>query len=1024
MKRFTLLLFLLWSTLVLAQQKPQGIPTTYMNDPAIDLYKDGKSLMPDEVHKLREDSKGRFDISTLNPNDKTDLWKNVYVKDLPADLNPIMDLDEVNYHSPVLSPTGVFRFNIQNKNGDGKLYTMMLSKSVHSVLLAKSLLRKIGYQIPDVKYIPRVSIKFKDKNEKIAFISYLENVAFAGSAKYWIVDNSEDNKLILQDLIIMDANNVIYNLAVGVTDDMIQGRRLLSSLVVPLSIVNLTESVNLLRWNAGTINNKYITLLNDHADDFQCSWDDGRWGARRIEKLTREDWQDIVASTHMPKPVQMLLLEKLISRRNTMMKLFKIDAIQYDINNHVSSGVELVNGKLTQQFWPGYASRFAFGDPDSPLSDSEIRSFVKSKALTTALDVVVSQFDQLHFMGTDIQTINNTQFQAQIQTAINKSIATKTPVVVPLKAWHFPVLQGQLILSRNLITGTYLGTDNLVQLVDTVGASVSAGMFAGTMGLPTPLTAFGTAQGLLARTYSHIRPVTSIQKSLKYPFKNIFVPLVKMDYGRILHEATLTIIDPKATDKQKEDKITKALKPFKDALEVGESILVTDTLAASASAEVDGGYKQLFQASLGISTGDTVLSRFHVHRKSLDEFQVYKDLANVGSFSLAFGIDSLIPIFHIKSKSSHGNSRVKFFSINLSPKNPSVIKNASLLRGAIIHSTVGDIEANEETKPYILKHSYNEYTPSMDLLFWDWQKVSAGDDFNITTPDGDTHYYHRNYYGKTNGRNYQAYVTSMISHWVSILFKKKAGLSEGTGSNPGYSFKGRAETKFLTYDQEVDTNGKLIEPFIRLSRIWNGWSLDSVPAQQIIDEMKQTYRFEFYNAPVLNDTRHIFMYNLSVNLFIYRDGIDFFLALKDDKIKFIFQNYKSQKDLTINPAEVKEGDTKVARFLNLMKRYRKNLAKGHLDHANKLLLKALYLADDNLTMAGMSELVGGVGNLYMNSRIDGFREGDEDGDKPIQSSSLGEYGSKRLLGPIVDMQQKTHMLEGEFFIYWSMTRLI
>jgi len=37
---------------------------------------------------------------------------------------------------------------------------------------------------------------------------------------------------------------------------------------------------------------------------------------------------------------------------------------------------------------------------------------------------------------------------------------------------------------------------------------------------------------------------------------------------------------------------------------------------------------------------------------------------------------------------------------------------------------------------------------------------------------------------------------------------------------------------------------------------------------------------------------------------------------------------------------------------------------------------------------------------------------------------LGEYGSARILGPLVQVQRTTDMLEGEFFINWMMQRLI
>src|SRR5690606_13702021 len=131
-----------------------------------------------------------------------------------------------------------------------------------------------------------------------------------------------------------------------------------------------------------------------------------------------------------------------------------------------------------------------------------------------------------------------------------------TPAEIPVKAWVFPTFRGQMILSRNLITGTYLGTDNLVQLVDTVGVAVSAGAFVGAVGLPVDAMASGEVS--LVRTYAHLRPVTSIQKSLKYSFKNIFVPLVKKDYGNKLHEATQVVLDPEASEEAKASKIEAA----------------------------------------------------------------------------------------------------------------------------------------------------------------------------------------------------------------------------------------------------------------------------------------------------------------------------------------------------------------------------------------------------------------------------------------------------------------------------------
>lgn len=1021
MKCLSILLITVWSSLALGQNA-NGIPTKYMNDPAVDLVRNGKALFPDEVHKLREDSKGRFDISTLNPIESSDLWKNTFVKNLPADTNPIIDMDEVSYHSPVLSPSGIFRFNINNAT-DGKLYTMMLSKTAHSVLLAKSLLRKIGYQIPDIKYLPRVVVSFKNEVEKKGFISYLENVAFAGAPKNWVIEELDDHKLLLQDLIVMDSNHTVYNLAVGVTSDMIQGRRLLSSLAIPLSIVHLTESVNMFRWNAGVKNSHEIVLFHDQLGEFMCSWDDARWITRRIEKLTREDWKEIVESTHIPKAVQQILIEKLISRRNSVMKLFKIDAEELKVDSDVSNGVELVKGKLTQQDWPGYASRFSYGDPDSPLADSEMKSFIKSKGISTLLDLTVSQINQLPFLGTDISEINNTKFQSNLNDAIAKSVANQTPAEIPLKAWVFPTIRGQMILSRNLVTGTYLGTDNLVQLVDTVGVAVSAGAFLGTMGLPSPINAFASGEVSLVRTYAHLRPVTSIQKSLKYPFKNIFVPLVKLDYGRKLHEAAKVSVDPDASEESRVAKIEEALKPFKDSMDVGESIIVTDAISSHIGAKVGAGYKKLVTASLSLVPGHMVVSRFHIHRKTNDEFQIYKDLGQIGSLGITFELDSLIPVLSVTMKKTRGSARVKFYSINLHPKNPDVISNASKLRRAIVSSSTSELDKKEESRPYIVRHKFKESSPKINLLFWQWQWQNSSTNISVTNPKGDERFFRRQYHGMTKGKNYQKYVNSLITHWVGLLFDRKAGLSEG-GDNPGYSFKGQAETRYLTMDEEVDGVGKKIEPFVKLSRIYNGWSINREKANEILDTLRQRYRYDFFNAPVLNDTRRIFLYNISLNAFFYKNGIEHMLSLSETQIKKIFRENLVQKNLMINPAKIEDADTGVVKFLRFVARFRKYENKGKFEKANKYLLKSLSQAEFKLNLNGLVTLMGGEENIFINSRIDGFREGDEDGDKALISNSIGEFGSSNILGPVVQMQRQTEMIEGEFFIYWMMTRLI
>lgn len=1034
MRQSILYLLCFWHALALLGLAQAGIPTRYLNDPAIDLVYKGKHLLSDEVDALYVSSKGRFDISNLNPIEDSDLWKDAYPKNIAVDNIFVNDLDEVDYHSNVLTPSGMYRFNVHATNQDGRIYTMMLGKTVHSVLLAKALLRKIGYSIPNVKYLPRIVVRFKNETERQGFLSYLEKVAFAGNPKNWVVDDTEENKLVLQDIVVMDSTNEIYNLAVGVSDDMIQGRRLLSSLAVPLSIVNLTESVNLLRWSAGNVVNNEVNLGINNLEDFACSWDDARWISKRIEKLSREDWEDIVSESNLPKPVQTILVEKLISRRNSIMKLFKIDAKEFKVDADVTNGTDLVKGKLTKQNWPGYGSRFAYGDPESPLSDSEIKSWIGSKAISTVMDSAVEALNLQTFMSKDFKVDLPTNLQDSLTSLAQKSVASGLPSDLAVQGWIIPTIRGQLILSRNLVTGTYLGTDNLVQMVDTIGVSVNGGLGIGVgfgtsfnldpNSATTVLSAKASADLSVMRTFAHLRPVTSIKASLKYPFKNIIVPLVKFDYGKKLHAAAMSVFDSETSDKDKTAKIEEALKPLKDAMLVGESLLVTDTVSTSGAFQLSFGFKFLLKAALGVLPGHVVVSRFHVHRKSEDEFHIYKDLAQEGVLGVAFDISSVIPIVKLGLKNTAGSARVKFYSINLNPKNPKAIENAALLRRAIILSSTKDMDESEDNMPYVIKHKFAENSLKAGLFFWQWEKLNSRTEISVTHPKGDTRYFKRQYIGTSSGRNYQAYAFSLISNWVSLIFNKPITINDGGGNNPGFSFQGKGETKFATFDQEVTKEGAMIEPFVKITTVKNGWSINRKKANLILDEMKMKYRYEFFNAPVLNDTQRIFLYNVSVNLMFYRTGIEYLFELKEDEIKKIFRENHAQKNLVINPASVTDAESGVKKFLSHMNDFRYFENKEDEKNANKYLMKAFTTADNELNLKGLALLMGGDDRLYMQARIDGFREGDEDGDKPVISSALGEYGSRQILGPVVGMQRNLDMLEGEFFIYWIMTRLI
>jgi hypothetical protein len=151
--------------------------------PASDLVCDAKcmaqlrrggnaSILSPEEAWTDKTSSG-LDLSTLEPDLTTDVYKGFSTGGdsiLDAALS-VQNWDEVEYKSDICSSSGRYRFNIQTQgsgNQPGSTMTLMLSRNLHSFLLRKELLRKLGYKIPPIKYLPHVKVHFPDTMVKTA----------------------------------------------------------------------------------------------------------------------------------------------------------------------------------------------------------------------------------------------------------------------------------------------------------------------------------------------------------------------------------------------------------------------------------------------------------------------------------------------------------------------------------------------------------------------------------------------------------------------------------------------------------------------------------------------------------------------------------------------------------------------------------------------------------------------------------------------------------------------------------------
>ena len=444
----------------------------------------------------------KVDLSLLNPR-PNDLWDSTVTNVDDQSEIAIRDNDVLSYEGSILSNTGLYRFNAIPTNGN-KVYTIHLDKTLHTMLMRKNLLRALGYKIPAMKYLRKVTIQFNSKAAMESFLKREIPEATLGAADRWAATDlvkADQLTVTLKDVAVTEPNEYdFYNVSMGIPTQTINSRSL-RALVIPYSLVDLYESVNKFSWVDGKIDNKSVILSHFTANDFATTVDDAVWMLNRLNKLSRADFQKIVADAQFPKEVELVLVEKLISRRNSLNKLFSLKTAEIAFNPKITMGSALREGKIIQKEYPDYASRFAYGDAESPLE--QMRFFLYSKIQSNIIDNLVNKLNG-EMSIFDLGEKRTEYFQKQFKEGLDHFVETGELLPIKVGAWYSPVVDVNLLLSRDIILGNYLGTDNLVQLADTFGASADVGMFAGIEGLGYDLAGSAKASVSLVRSYSPV----------------------------------------------------------------------------------------------------------------------------------------------------------------------------------------------------------------------------------------------------------------------------------------------------------------------------------------------------------------------------------------------------------------------------------------------------------------------------------------------------------------------------------------
>jgi len=1018
-----------FGTSVAAEERIPISPTRQASD---DLLFQGATLSSEEAWILSRNEFNPIDLSLLNPKE-SEVWRDEIVSNLNNESDNIpFDREAVyDFNGVITSNQGIFRFNVIKEDNTGQVYTILMEKTLHTALLRKNLLRKLGYQIPAMKYAKDIKLKFQNKEQRDNFLTRQLPEATYGAPSRWL---GRDHKNLKDEELTLALNDVVvflpsetdhYNLAMGVPPKRLTNRTL-RSLLVPYSILDLGESVNKFAWSVGRIDSENIILPHFASANMNTTMDDAKWALRRLAKLKREDFTEVVDKSNFPHPVDKILVEKIISRRNSLIEIFEIEASEIPVNSKLTVGELLKEGTIAKEDWSGYASRFAHGEPDSPFKDFQYFVFSKlqDSTIQSLLDVVNEELSLFNPGEKRLEFI-----QGQFEEGLDHFVETGEFLEFGVGTWFSPTVDGRLILSRDIVVGNYLGTDNLVQLADTVGVSVSLGGILGIENLPQWPTASIAANVSAMRTYTHLKPVQTLKASFKEPYKNMIVPLMKLQLRKKLDE--LADIPNQDVGDIGEDDIDPRLKAIEDLmgiintqLGVGESILVTDRLTPRVMA--NGSFSMMeTKVSLGAGTSGVMVRRLHLFRKDAKTIQVYEDKGRGLTLSLNAGIDNLIPIVKVSTDRTKGKYKVKLHTVNINQnleENPELFSNAKALHYLLEEGSSELLEAKES--PWKIETEFLDKSTKMSFLVWRSKYLNGDADLAVTAPsDNRTEYISLTRHSQS-GINYQSFAYDVLNYYLKDWTKDlpiTPQLNPERYKNPGQSIFGVS----VTHSSKLEArkkNGLLSDAFLSLTERREGWSASSKKLKKYIEDINERYGTKLFDKRALDNAEGLRLFDISVNINVYDRGIDRLSSISNSEIQQFSREYSRERDCNrsrrlnrIRTASVFKQCVNLNNLIDQNNKCKKMMKKTR-EHASCVLELARDLNRD-LEFPELAKLLGAE-NFFVYGAINGFRRDSEILNEPIQSNTIGKVRGRYWNGPLDRLREIMQVQNGEFNGLW------
>jgi hypothetical protein len=890
--------------------------------PAADLLiNDGDQPRVLEVGEAASLAELGTDLSLLDPVENK-LWQNktYSVSDAEEQSYPASELG-VRFISHEAQNTGTAMMRVQSNGNSSKYFRLAVSRFSQSVMMRAALLRKLGYYIPSPKYYKSLKVTFKDEAQKSDFLVEAQKYAGDFDSRKWVIeDNVSGHYVVLASATLEVVSSEFFDIQWGFAPNpdnpdqnafvqRFSKNRAYRALIFPYALVDVPESVNRYSTQMILIQAGFAVIQNPSAKSFNaCTAADAQWLLRKLQKLTLDDYREIVKQAQYPAEIEDLVLAKFLLRAHQSLSVFSLSSNITPLPIDITGPKGLVvKGKVVSEFTPGFPQRFSHGERTSPYNEGDFGRYLSVDFNSSVLATLIAKLNEKLQIAT-VGDIAKDYREGLINSIISQIRQhPDQPIYREVQSFGGPTAGLNLRAARHIATGTYSGSTAPVQLVDNISVGAGLGYFRALDGLQYFPTMGANFQ--ITRDYTHVRPILSIKEGTKVPWQNILVPKFMGQIAKVLESEEIVTTTGEGADKQQ---ITqKALDQFLLDLRDGEVFTVTDSIGLQAYLQATSSLDVLLgitpfnfvnSVTLGADASRVILRQVQFMRAP-DGVHVYvREMKNRGA-GLEMNVNFYLNLLKIRSQSSWSDIKTDAFVIDYNPalsietdptteigkKFSKVRENLRMALLPLLKSNetevlyskfknnmfaLNHVLKTEETKLKFLAEKYNQFSEE-HLLTLQYPRSEEHPELDPKDEEVTLFSFKQ---GKLKGRDLLGMFFDLLDGVFSNK-KKDITLSRAMGENPANMPFGNAYWTTVNSEADLTVNGTQYSSISMIQHVWGGWSMGRDKFLSLIDEIQNEFTtsgiapYKLIDKNALINVKSLDFYRITANLSVLDSGL-------------------------------------------------------------------------------------------------------------------------------------------------------